>query len=115
LIISLLLNAIGCFILAYFTPFLYIDIIAIVLLGIGCGLPYAGLFNRAANLFPGRAGAAMGLVNMLGIVFILAAAPLVGKITDWTGNFSSAFISLGIFALIIGVISLKINNEHLQK
>jgi cyanate permease len=57
----------------------------------------------------------MGLVTMLGIVFILAAAPLVGKITDWTGNFSSAFISLGIFALIIGVISLKINNEHLQK
>lgn len=115
LIISLLLNATGCFILAYFTPFLYIDIIAIVLLGIGCGLPYAGLFNRAANLFPGRAGAAMGLVNMLGIVFILAAAPLVGKITDWTGNFSSAFISLGIFALIICAISLKINNEHIQK
>jgi NNP family nitrate/nitrite transporter-like MFS transporter len=115
LIISLLLNAIGCFILAFCSPYLYIDIVAIVLLGIGCGLPYAGLFNRAAALFPGRAGAAMGLVNMLGIIFILAAAPLVGKITDWTGNFSSAFISLGIFVLIVCAISIKINNEHIQK
>ncbi len=111
LIISLLLNASGCFILALFTQYLLMDVLAIILLGVGCGLPYAGLFNRAARLFPGRAGAAMGLVNMLGIVFILAGAPLVGKITDWTGNFSSAFTSLGLFALIMCAVSLKIKSE----
>lgn len=114
LVISLLLNTAGCFILAFFTTYLYIAIFAIILLGIGCGLPYAGLFNRAAELFPGRAGAAMGLVNMLGIIFILVAAPLVGKIADWTGNFSSAFISLGLFAFIMCFVSLKINKEHQQ-
>ena len=111
LIISLLLNVTGCFMLAAFTHFLVADIIAIVLLGVGCGLPYAALFNRAGSIFPGRAGAAMGLVNMMGIVFILAGAPLVGKIADWTGNFSSAFISLGLFALVICGVSLKIDNE----
>ncbi len=112
LVISLLLNTLGCFILAFINDNLIINIFAIILLGIGCGLPYAGLFNRAALLFPGRAGAAMGLVNMLGIVFILVAAPLVGKITDFTGSFSSAFLSLGIFAFAICFVSLKINNEH---
>jgi NNP family nitrate/nitrite transporter-like MFS transporter len=112
LIISLLLNTLGCFILAFFNANLLINIFAIILLGVGCGLPYAGLFNRAASLFPGRAGAAMGLVNMLGIVFILVAAPLVGKITDYTGDFSSAFLSLGIFAFVICFVSLKIKNEH---
>jgi nitrate/nitrite transporter NarK len=115
LIISLLLNATGCFMLAVFTHYLVVDIIAIVLLGAGCGFPFAGLFNRAGAIFPGRAGAAMGLVNVLGIVFILAGAPLVGKITDWTGDFSAAFISLGIFSLIICAVSLKIDNEQLSK
>ena len=49
--------------------------------------------------------------QMLGIVFVLIAAPLVGKITDWSGTFSTAFISLGIFAAIACLISLKINNN----
>ena len=111
-VLSLILNALACFFLANFSKSLPIDVLAIILLGFGCGLPYAGLFNRAAVMFPGRAGAAMGLVNMLGIVFILIATPLVGKITDWSGSFSSAFISLGLFALIACIISLKINNQH---
>lgn len=111
IISSLILNSIGCFLIAAFKGEMVADVIAILLLGIGCGLPYAGLFNRAAIIFPGRAGAAMGLVNMLGIVFILVAAPLVGNITDRTGNFNMAFISMGIFALFICITSLKIKNN----
>jgi hypothetical protein len=34
--------------------------IAIVVLGLGGGLPYAGVFNRAAALFPGRSGPPWG-------------------------------------------------------
>ncbi|MDI1317052.1 MFS transporter [Flavobacterium sp.] len=112
IIFSLLLNATACFILSYFSKILVLDIIAILLLGIGCGLPYAGLFNRAAAMFPGRAGAAMGLVNMLGIIFILIGAPLVGKIADFSGSFSAAFVTLGCFAFVASLISLKINNEY---
>jgi MFS family permease len=106
------MNASACFLLAFASKSLAVDILSILVLGIGCGLPYAGLFNRAAAMFPGRAGAAMGLVNMLGIIFILIAAPLVGKLTDWSGSFSTAFISLGVFALLACIISLKINSQH---
>jgi MFS family permease len=107
----LLLNALGCFLLAFFSNIMAVDFLAILMLGIGTGLPYSGLFNRAAALFPGRAGAAMGLVNMLGIVFILTGTPLVGFIADAMGNFSYAFISLGIFAFVICLVSLRIKND----
>jgi len=76
-------------------------VLAIILLGVGCGLPYATLFNRAAELFPGRAGAAMGLVNMLGIVMILVGAPAVGKIADWTGSFRASFAVLAAFNAVV--------------
>ncbi len=111
LLISLLMNAAGCFLLAVSGGMLAVALLGIGLLGVGCGLPYASLFNRAVALFPGRGGAAMGLVNMLGIVMILVGAPLVGRITDLTGSFSSAFVSLGVFSLLICAVSLKINDK----
>jgi nitrate/nitrite transporter NarK len=96
---SLLLNAAACVALAWGqrTEF---ALAAMLALGTGCGVPYAGVFNRAAALFPGRAGAAMGLVNMIGIVMILAGAPAVGYLADWTGQFRTSFYALGGFALL---------------
>ena len=85
---------------------------AIVIMGFGAGLPYAALFNRAVALVPGRGGAAMGLVNMIGLVMILAGAPLVGKIAEWTGSFSSAFLSMSIFAFVVMFASLGIKREY---
>lgn len=108
LIISLSLNVFGCFLLALDNGSFGIALLAIVFLGIGSGLPYSALFNRAVALFPGRGGAAMGLVNMLGIIMIIGGAPLVGKIADWTGNFSAAFISLGVFAFVAMLASFAI-------
>jgi MFS family permease len=96
---SFVMNAGGCFGLAFGGSSLPLAILAVALLGTGCGLPYAALFTRAAALFPGRAGAAMGLVNMLGILMILAGAPLVGHLADWTGSFRSSFFALGCFSL----------------
>lgn len=93
---ALLMNTAGCLLLAWASsPGSALP--AIVLLGTGCGLPYASLFHRAATLFPGRAGAAMGLVNMLGIVMILAGAPAIGRIADWTGGFQAGFVLLAGF------------------
>jgi len=93
---SLVINMAGCLLLAGASS-LGSAVVGIVLLGVGCGLPYAALFNRAAVLFPGRAGAAMGLVNMLGIVMILVGAPAVGTIADWTGSFQASFVALATF------------------
>ena len=90
----------------------FVHIAAIVLLGLGCGLPYAGLFNRAAALFPGRAGAAMGLVNMAGIIMILGGAPAVGWIADNAGGFRSSFEALGVFVGIVLLFSLLIRDHE---
>ena len=105
---SMVLNIAGCFILSSLSSSMPVILLAMFMLGLGCGLPYAALFNRAVALFPGRGGAAMGLVNMLGIIMILAGAPLVGKLVDITGNFSMAFIALGVFAFIALLASLGI-------
>jgi MFS family permease len=112
LVASLLLNATGCFVLASGSNGLAPAIAAVVLLGCGCGLPYAALFTRAATLFPGRAAAAMGLVNMLGICMILAGAPLVGRVADWTGNFRSSFLALGIFSIFTCAASFLIHSDE---
>jgi nitrate/nitrite transporter NarK len=104
---ALLLNAAACGALAV-SGSMWLTFAAIVSLGFGCGLPYAGIFNRAAALFPGRAGAAMGLVNMVGIVMILAGAPAVGYLADWTGHFRAAFLALGGFSALAGVAAFRI-------
>ncbi len=100
LVASFLMNAAGCCLLACGLHSLPLAVAAVVLLGTGCGLPYAALFTRAAVLFPGRAAAAMGLVNMLGIVMILAAAPLMGRLADWSGSLRPGFLALGAFSFL---------------
>jgi len=96
---SFLMNALGCFALASGGHSLSVAVVAVGLIGTGCGLPYAALFTRAGALVPGRAGAAMGLINMLGIVMILVGAPLAGRLADWSGSFRSSFLALAIFSL----------------
>lgn len=98
---SLLMIALGCFAFVSSSISLGIALSAVVLIGIGVGLPYAAMFSRAGALFPGRAGAAMGLVNMLGIFMILGGAPLVGHLADLSGTFRASFIVLGGFSLAV--------------
>ena len=108
---SMALNIAGCILLSIQTITLPWVILAIIFLGIGCGLPYAGIFSKAGRLFPGRAGAAMGLVNMLGITMILAGAPLLGMLADVTGNFRVAFLALGAFAALGMLVGLWIKEQ----
>lgn len=42
----------------------------------------------------------MGLVNTIGVVMILAGAPAVGYLADWTGRFRTSFYVLGGFSLL---------------
>jgi len=111
LILSLLMIGLGCVLLSLNSNSFPLAFSAIVIVGFGAGLPYAALFNRAVALFPGRGGAAMGLVNMLGVVMILAGAPLVGRIAEWTGSFSSAFLSMAIFSFIAMLASFGIKKQ----
>ncbi len=112
LAVSFLLNAMGCLTLASGVHSVFLAVIGVGLIGTGCGLPYAALFTRAGALVPGRAGAAMGLVNMLGIVMILVGAPVAGRLADWTGSFRSSFLALAIFSLVAcAAVSLISRNE----
>ena len=106
--ISFLLNTVGCLLLAYVGSSIGLALFAIVLLGIGCGLPYATIFDRATILFPGRAGAAKGLVNMLGVIMIVIGTPLVGYVADVSGQFTNSFIALGALSFIVFFISFTI-------
>lgn len=108
---SVILSAAGCFLLAQTGSSLIWTALAIVFIGVGCGFPYAALFTRAAALYPGRAGAAMGLVNMLGIIMILAAPPLIGWLVDWSGSFQSSFLALGGFSLLAFVSTFGIHES----
>lgn len=109
--VSLLFSAVACFLLASGLSSAGFASLAILFLGIGCGLPYAAVFTRAAHLYPQRAAAAMGLVNMLGILMILVAPPLIGYLVDWTGSFRSSFFALGAFAVIAAAATLGIPEE----
>jgi MFS family permease len=108
---SLLTIALGCFAFVSSSISLVIALTAVVLIGIGVGLPYAAMFSRAGALFPGRAGAAMGLVNMLGILMILGGAPLVGHLADLSGSFRISFVVLGGFSLLVCAVVPFIDSD----
>jgi len=61
-----------------FTSHVGVAIAAAVVVGLSAGLPFAAAFTDAARLRPDAPGAAIGLVNMLAAVTILAGTPLVG-------------------------------------
>jgi nitrate/nitrite transporter NarK len=68
---SVILSAAGCFRLAQTGISVIWIAFALVFIGVGCGFP-------CAALHPGRAGAAMRFVYMLGVIMILAVPPLIG-------------------------------------
>ena len=108
---SLLMIALGCLSFVPSTISLASALAGVVLVGIGIGLPYAAMFSRAGALFPGRAAAAMGFVNMLGILMILGGAPLVGHLKDLTGTFKTSFIFLAGFSLLVCAMVPLIDRE----
>jgi len=109
--VGLALSVVACLCFGLGTPSLLRAAAGVLFLGVGAGLPYAGVFNRAAALYPARAGAAMGLVNMLGIVMILAAPPLIGHMVDWSGTFQSSFLALAAFTLAALVATFAIYKQ----
>ena len=104
---AMIMNAAACGALAW-SRSTALTSAAIVALGAGCGLPYAAIFNRAAALVPAGAGAAIGLVNMVGIAMILVGTPAVGALADWTGQLQTSFWALGGFALLAAAVTWAI-------
>jgi MFS family permease len=108
---SLLMIALGCALFVPTSVSVANALVGVIIVGMGIGLPYAAMFSRAGALFPGRAAAAMGFVNMLGIIMILAGAPLVGHLKDLTGSFKTSFAVLAAFALVTCAVVPLIHRE----
>jgi len=108
--LSLALNALACVVLAGGQS-IGLTMAAVVALGFGCGLPYSAVFTRAAKLYPDRAGASMGFVNMVGIVMILVGAPVVGQLVDWSGAFRTSFLALAAFSALAAAASATLKEK----
>lgn len=78
---------------------------SIVLAGLMSGLPFAPIFNYARESVPRSPGVAMGLVNTAGALAVMAFPPIIGRIVDATGSFTSGFLLLAGVSLAAGVVS----------
>jgi hypothetical protein len=77
----------------------------------GRRITVCGVVQSCCCALSARSGAAMGLVNILGIVMILAAPPIIGHMVDWSGTFHSSFLALGVFTLAALLATSGIHKE----
>jgi nitrate/nitrite transporter NarK len=73
----------------------------LLLTGIGVGLPYAAVFNGAAESAPSSPASAQAFVGWGGVMTAIVGPPLVGQLLDATGGFASGFIVLAAFASLV--------------
>jgi cyanate permease len=74
--------------------------------GVGVGLPYAAVFNGAAASVPSSPASAQGFVGWGGVMTAVVGPPLVGQLLDVTGGFSSGFLVIAAFALLVLLATL---------
>lgn len=87
-------------------PSLPIAIVALVVTGVGIGLPYAAVFNGAAASARSSPASAQALVGVGGLLSAIFGPPLVGILLDSTGSFVAGFLAL--VAIIVVVLALTL-------
>ncbi len=88
---------------------LAIAIGGLVATGLGVGLPYAAVFNGAAASAPESPASAQGFVGLGGTVTAIVGPPLVGRVLDVGGGFSSGFLIIAGFAgvVLLATVALR--------
>lgn len=81
---------------------------AAALVGLAVGVPFAPAFSGAAHLRPDAPGAAVGLVNMVAAVAILAGTPLVGLTFSLPGN---GRIGFAVMAALCAAAALAVRRR----
>ncbi|MFI5255143.1 MAG: nitrate/nitrite transporter [Candidatus Limnocylindrales bacterium] len=87
-------------------PSLAVAIAALVVTGVGIGLPYAAVFNGAAASARSSPASAQALVGVGGLLSAIFGPPLVGILLDSTGSFVAGFLAL--VAIIVVVLALTL-------
>lgn len=73
---------------------------AAAVLGLAAGIPFAMAFTGAAAARPDAPGAAVGLVNALASLVIVAGTPLVGLTFSLPGDGRIGFVAMGVLAAL---------------
>jgi nitrate/nitrite transporter NarK len=87
---------------------LAIAIAGLLLTGTGVGLPYAAVFNGAAESAPSSPASAQGFVGWGGVLTAIVGPPLVGQLLDATGEFASGFLVIAGFAALVLLSTLAL-------
>ena len=78
---------------------------AAIVAGTAAGLPFAAVFTAAQRLRPDAPGSAVGLVNGVAILVILAGTPLLGLTFSLPGDGRIGFAVLaGLWAAALAVV-----------
>jgi MFS family permease len=101
---SFLVSAAGTAALAVATPF-SVAVAGAIVVGLAAGIPFAPAFAGAARVRPDAPAAAVGLVNMVAAVTILAGTPLLGLAFSLPGDgrigFALAAVPVAATALAV--------------
>jgi nitrate/nitrite transporter NarK len=104
-----LLAALGVVLLALPLRQPVVTLLGLVALATGSTLPYASVFDSAAQLKTVSKGVAQGLVSVIACQTILWGPPLIGYLYQLTGTFSLAFGAILFFSSIAINASLLAN------
>lgn len=83
-----------------------------LLVGVGAGLPYAGVFTTADASLPAAPGAAQGLAAVGGTAGVMIGAPVMGYAVQ-TSGFGAAWLFVGAVAALalVGTFAMKGEEE----
>jgi nitrate/nitrite transporter NarK len=87
---------------------LAIAVAGLLVTGVGVGLPYAAVFNGAAESAPTSPASAQGFVGWGGVMTAIVGPPLVGQLLDVTGRFASGFLVIAGFAALVLLATLAL-------
>ncbi len=106
---SLLAGALGTALLAAVSPIpLALAVPAALVVGLAAGLPFAPLFGGAQHLRTDAPGAAVGLVNAVALLVIVAGTPLTGLTFSLPGD---GRIGFGILAALWALALLALPRQ----
>jgi MFS family permease len=96
---SLVVGGLGAVLLALPLP-LPLLVVAAAVVGLAAGIPFAAAFTGAARARPEAPGAAVGFVNGVAALVIVAGTPLVGLTFSLPGDGRIGFVALGVLAAL---------------
>jgi predicted MFS family arabinose efflux permease len=87
--------------------------VSVFLMGAGFALPYATMMVEAQGLFPVEPARPTSFFSMLGTALAIPVIPVLGGFLD-SSDGDLAFVMLGLFVLLAGILNFKPTGEPLE-